>query len=44
MFDSIPSTNLSGKFLKLWKYFFDEILIMVFVNKLFKSLKFIIMS
>ena len=36
MFDSIPFTNLSGKFLKLWKYFFDEILITVFVTKLFK--------
>ena len=35
MFDSIPSTNLSGKFLKLWKYFFDEILMTVFVTKLF---------
>ena len=37
MFDSIPFTNLSGKFLKLWKYFFDENLITVFVTKLFNS-------
>ena len=37
MFDSILSTNSSGKFLKLWKYFFDEILITVFVTKLFIS-------
>ena len=38
MFDSIPFTNLSGKFLKLWKYFFDEILITVFVTKLLTCL------
>ena len=36
MFDSIPFTNLSGKFLNLWKCFFDEILITVFVTKPFK--------